>query len=104
MTAFIGENFDNVLGPGVFFMMTAGPRYPELSPGIEDIMRKATDKFKNNPYVSDYYRKAQQNQAIMNGTAMPGDASAPVPDVPTPNELAAPGMAAADSIAATMGD
>ena len=104
VTSFIVENFDNVLGPGVFFMMTAGHRYPELSPWIEDIMSKATDKFKNNPYVSDYYRKAQQNQAIMNGTAMPGDASAPVPDVPTPNELAAPGMAGADSLAATMGD
>ena len=104
VTSFIVENFDNVLGPGVFFMMTAGHRYPELSPWIEDIMSKATDKFKNNPYVSDYYRKAQQNQAIMNGTAMPGDALAPVPDVPTPNELAAPGMAAADSVAATMGD
>ena len=53
------------------------------------------------PYVSEYYRKAQQNQAIMNGTAMPGDVTAPVNDVPTPNELASPGLAGADSVAST---
>mgnify|MGYP000006581272 CR=1 FL=1 len=104
VTTFIVENFDNVLGPGVFFMMTAGHRYPELSPWIEDIMSKATDKFKNDPYVSDYYRKAQQNQAIMNGTAMPGEMAAPVQDVPTPNELAAPGIMGGDSVAAVEGE
>ena len=52
---------------GVFFMMTIGYRYPELSPWIEDIMSKATDKFKNDPYVKDFYQKALENQAIMNG-------------------------------------
>mgnify|MGYP002599043160 FL=1 len=104
VTSFIVENFDNVLGPGVFFMMTASHRYPELSPWIEDIMSKATDKFKNDPYVSDYYRKAQQNQAIMNGTAIPGDINAQPADVPTPNELAAPGTTGNDSIATTTGE
>ncbi len=73
VTSFIVENFDNVLGPGVFFMVTASHRYPELSPWIEDIMSKATDNFKNDPYVRDYYMKAQQNQAIMNGTAFTSD-------------------------------
>ena len=76
VTSFVTENFDNVLGPGVFFMVTAGNRFPELTPWIEDIMSKATDKFKNDPYVKEYYQKAQENQAIMNA--------------PTPNELAAP--------------
>ena len=91
VTSFIVENFDNVLGPGVFFMITAGHRYPELSPWIEDIMSKATDNFKNDPYVRDYYRKAQQNQAIMNGTAMPDGTDDPTLAPPTPNELAQPG-------------
>lgn len=90
ITTFIVENFDNVLGPGVFFMMTAGHRYPELSPWIEDIMSKATDSFKNDPYVKDYYQKAQQNQAIMNGTASPEDPVMPQDTPPTPNEMAAP--------------
>lgn len=90
ITSFIIENFDNVLGPGVFFMMTAGHRYPELTPWIEDIMSKATDNFKNDPYVKDYYEKAQQNQAIMNGTAAPDDTPTPPAMAPTPNQMAAP--------------
>lgn len=96
ITTFVTENFNNVLGPGVFFMVTAGQRYPELTPWIEDIMSKATDKFKNDAYVKDYYRKAQENQAIMNGMKDAPEAEAavsetPAPDAaPTPNELAKP--------------
>ena len=77
-------------------MMTIGYRYPELTPWIEDIMSKATDKFKNDPYVKDYYQKALENQAIMNGmkevnNAPAGAATVPsMPDGPTPNELAQP--------------
>ena len=100
VTNFVTENFDNVLGPGVFFMVTIGNQYPELTPWIEDIMSKATDKFKNDPYVKDYYQKAQENQAIMNGmkdspapAAAPA-APAPMPEgvapAPTPNDLAKP--------------
>lgn len=98
VTSFIVDNFDNVLGPGVFFMITAGHRYPELSPWIEDIMSKATDYFKNNPYVRDYYSKALQNQAIMNGTATPDAPVAPQYEAPTPNEMAQPAGAETDSI------
>lgn len=102
VTQFIVNNFDNVLGPGVFFMMTAGYQYPELSPWIEDIMSKATEHFKNDPYVRDYYRKAQENQNIMNGMATPDVAAPPQAEMPegaapgqpqdgpTPNELAQP--------------
>ena len=54
VTTFVTDNFDNVLGPGVFFMVTIGNQYPELTPWIEDIMSKATDQFKNDPYVKDY--------------------------------------------------
>lgn len=98
VTSFIVDNFDNALGSGVFFLMTF-MHYPELSPWVEDIMSKATDKFKNDSYVSDYYQKAQQSEAIMNGTATPGSVSAPSSDVPTPNELAAPGVLGGDTIA-----
>lgn len=86
VTNFITDNFDNVLGPGVFMMVTAGYRYPELTPWIEDIMSKATDYFKNDPYVKDYYQKAQENQAIMNGMATPEVAptqTAPATTVPS---------------------
>ena len=38
ITNFVTENFDNVLGAGVFFLVTMGNQYPMLSPWIEDIM------------------------------------------------------------------
>lgn len=63
VTNFIIENFDNVLGPGVFMLLTSDFPYPLLTPQIEDIMSKATAKFKNDPYVKDYYRTAQENEA-----------------------------------------
>lgn len=101
VTGFVTDNFDNALGPGVFFLVTMGNQYPMLTPWIEDIMSKATDNFKNDSYVKDYYRKAQENQEIMNGTrdpqtgapAAPDAAHAPMNDAtpaPTPNELATP--------------
>ena len=105
ITNFVTENFDNVLGAGVFFLVTMGNQYPMLSPWIEDIMSKATERFKNDPYVRDYYQKAQEKQAIMNGThemspsqttsEMNQQLGAPQvnPDAapaPTPNELATP--------------
>ena len=105
ITSFVTENFDNVLGAGVFFLVTMGNQYPMLSPWIEDIMSKATERFKNDPYVKDYYQKAQENQAIMNGTHEMSPSQAPSemnqqleapqvnPDAapaPTPNELATP--------------
>lgn len=107
VTTFVTDNFDNVLGAGVFFLVTMGNQYPMLSPWIEDIMSKATDHFKNDAYVKDYYQKAQENQAIMNGThestggvtpemeqmaAPQGDPSAATAPAatPTPNDLAKP--------------
>ena len=100
VTTFVTENFDNVLGPGIFFMVTIGYQYPELTPWIEDIMSKATDKFKNDAYVKDYYQKAQENQQIMNGlrevepSAAENDApqtdSQPVRPAPTPAQMAQP--------------
>ena len=67
VTDFIVSNFDNVLGPGVFMMITSSFQYPMLTPQIEDIMSKATDKFKNDPYVKDYYKTATENEAKLQG-------------------------------------
>ena len=99
MTGFITENFDNVLGPGIFMMMTSSFQYPELTPWIEDIMSKATDNFKNDPYVKEYMEAAQKIQNMQNGLAQPDmpQPAAPQPDQqqsqqapPTPNEMAKP--------------
>ncbi len=67
VTDFIVNNFDNVLGPGVFMMITSAFQYPVLTPQIEDIMSKATEKFKNDPYVKDYYKTATENEAKLQG-------------------------------------
>ena len=67
VTNFIVENFDNVLGPGVFMIMTSSYPYPVLTPQIEDIMSKATKKFKDDPYVKEYYQTANEIQVRENG-------------------------------------
>ena len=97
ITNFVTDHFDNVLGPGVFFLLTIGMQYPELTPWIEDIMSKATPYFKNDPYVKEFYDKARENQRIMNGLQeMPAQqaptpqSNVPVSPVPTPNQLATP--------------
>ena len=78
VTNFIVENFDNVLGPGVFMIMTSNYPYPVLTPQIEDIMSKATKNFKEDYYVKTYYQTANEIQARQNGLV---DDSAPQ-DVP----------------------
>lgn len=96
VTNFVTDNFDNVLGPGVFFLVTIGNEYPMPDAWIEDIMSKATDKFKNDPYVKDYYEKAQDNQQIMTGMKETPQSTVAAPTsnsgqpAPTPNELAKP--------------
>lgn len=67
-----------MLGPGVFMMITSGYQYPILTPQIEDIMSKATEKFKNDPYVSDYYKTATENEARMQGLEPDGSPAKPV--------------------------
>lgn len=78
VTTFIVENFDNVLYLGVFMMITSGYRYPILTPQIEDIMSKATEKFKNNPYVKDYYQTATDNENRMQGLDPSDEMPAPI--------------------------
>ena len=88
VTGFIVSNFDNVLGPGVFMMVTSQYRYPVLTPQIEDIMSKATPHFKSDPYVKEYYQTAQENENRMNGlseTPLPQPAdSTDLQSAPTP--------------------
>ena len=99
LTKFVTENFDNVLGPGVFMMITATMPYPMLTPWIEDIMSKATDRFKNDPYVKQYMDAANHNQNLMNGMA--DTQTPPTPAAGTtlgaPTALPTPAQMAGDS-------
>ena len=81
MTNSIIENFDNPLGPYLFEMLTSVYRYPILTPQIEYIMSKAPKKFKNDPYVNDYYTTAQENEKRMQGFDMD---DTPAPSQPAP--------------------
>ena len=87
VTHFIIDNFDNVLGPGVFMMMTSNYRYPILTPQIEEIMSKATDAFKNDPYVSEYYRVANEIQAREQGLDGPVTSATTADTVATRSSL-----------------
>ena len=83
-THFILENLDNVLGPCAFQMLTAGYQYPVLTPQIEEIMGKATEKFKNDPYVRQYYKDAKDILARMKGEIDDVPAAASAPETPQP--------------------
>jgi hypothetical protein len=80
---------------------------PEMSPWVVELMSKATDNFKNDPYVKGYVENANHLQNLQNGLETPPqqgqDALSPVPQAqqvplptpPTPNELAQPADVAA---------
>ena len=94
ITSFIEQNFDNVLGPFVFRMVT-NTEIPMTNAWIEALMLKATESFKNDRYVKEFMEEANHNQAIMTGM----DDPTPIPDVssdnntatpPTPNDMAKP--------------
>ena len=87
VTNFIVDNFDNVLGPGVFMIMTSSYPYPVLTPQIEDIMSKATKSFKDDPYVKEYYQTANEIQVRENGLV---DDSAMQQPEPAPAQQLAP--------------
>jgi hypothetical protein len=80
VTHFIVDNFDNVLGPWAFMMITSGFQYPVLTPQIEHIMSQATDKFKQDSYVSHYYQVANEIQARQQGLTEEPTPSAELPD------------------------
>lgn len=100
-TSFITENFDNTLGVWGFLTRVSYDMTPnaypvwmndylymnatnQLSSWVEYIMLKASDIFKNNPAIKDFYDKFQRAQKEMNGMEMP------IPDVSTQNPSIAP--------------
>lgn len=84
-TRFILDNLDNVLGPYAFQMLTANYRYPVLTPQIEEIIGKATDTFKNDAYVRNYYQQAKDILARMRGE-VPEDSSTAAPAQAAPQQ------------------
>ncbi|MBP5381547.1 MAG: DUF4369 domain-containing protein [Bacteroidaceae bacterium] len=60
-TSFIKSNYNNVLGFGLFMILTSEYAYPVLTPQIEEIMVGATPYFLNHPYVAEYLKVANEN-------------------------------------------
>ncbi len=62
---FIKDNMDNVLGPGVFMIVTSGMPYPMLNPQIEELVTLAPPSFLQDAYVAEFLRMARENQEKM---------------------------------------
>lgn len=65
VSSFIKANYNNVLGPGIFMIMTSQFQYPVLNPQIDAIVSQAPAYFLNNPYVQDYLKAAERNMEKM---------------------------------------
>ena len=63
---FIQDNYENVLGPGVFLMLCNGFPYPLLTPLMVEIVEKAPDSFKNHSLIKEYVEVARENMQKMN--------------------------------------
>lgn len=64
---FIQNNYENVLGPGVFIMIGNSLPYPFLTPMMEDIVKEAPEAFKNNHLIKNYITLAQEyKDGVMN--------------------------------------
>lgn len=59
--SFIQDNYENVLGTGMFLMIGHSYPYPVLTPLLEDVVEHAPDRFKNNPLVKQYVSAARDN-------------------------------------------
>lgn len=66
ITRFIRDNYNNVLGPGIFMILTNNLPYPVLTPQIEEILTHATPYFLGHPYVRQYIKEAEENQQKAN--------------------------------------
>lgn len=62
---FITDNYENVLGPGVFSMMCNSLPYPVMTPEIEELVKGAPAAFLENAYVKDFLSKARENMRLI---------------------------------------
>ena len=67
ITHFIRANYNNVLGPGIFMILTSSLPYPVLTPQLEEIITNAPPYFLGHPYVKEYIKKAKEYQEKTKG-------------------------------------
>lgn len=64
-TNFIVRNSNNILGPGIFMLLTWKHPYPYLTPQIEEILLRSRPYLKSHPYVLRYVDAARKNMEKM---------------------------------------
>ncbi len=64
-TAFVMENYDNVLGPGFFMMMCSQYPTPIMTEQISRIVNNAPACFMSDPFVHSYVRQARARAGYM---------------------------------------
>lgn len=62
---FISDNYETVLGPGVFMMLCSSLPYPIITPQIEEILDDAPYSFKSNKLVKEFISKAKSNMELI---------------------------------------
>lgn len=67
ITRFIRANYNNVLGPGIFMILTSSLPHPVLTPQLEEIITNAPPYFLGHPYVKEYIKKAKEYQEKTKG-------------------------------------
>ena len=67
ISRFIRDNYNNVLGPGIFMILTSNLPYPVLTPQLEEIITNASPYFLGHPYVKEYIKKAKEYQEKTKG-------------------------------------
>ena len=86
----IKENYDNVLGPGIFMIQT-WHIHPENYPWVTSIMMEAPESFKSDPYVQLYFEQVKRE---LNGDdtmpATPTADESTAQSQPTSNETRVP--------------
>ena len=64
---FIRANYNNVLGPGIFMILTSSLPYPILTPQLEEIITNAPPYFLGHPYVKEYIKRAKEYEEKSKG-------------------------------------
>ena len=60
ITHFIRTNYNNVLGPGIFMILTSNLPHPILTPQLEELIMNAPPYFLGHPYIKEYIEKAKK--------------------------------------------
>ena len=58
---YIQENYNNVVGPGIFLIFCEGLAFPYITPLMEEIISDAPESFKNDFFIKDFLNTARKN-------------------------------------------